>query len=130
MKNLMSNQIIKDLGKNLLAIKNKLTKEIIIFLTLTIILETCAQTFLKRSTESKDNKKKFILAGCLFYSLVGYSYYYLLSSDIELTFANNLWNIGTTITIMMAGILFFQEKLNVKRLIGLILTVIGVSLIG
>ena len=98
------------------------------FLLLIIIgIETLAQYFLELS--SKKQNHLILLAGIISYSLVGLVYYYILKTGDELAIANSLWNAGSGITVTIIGTLLFNQKLKKLQIVGIIISIIGVSLL-
>ena len=100
----------------------------IALLMLIIGCETAAQYFLQQKI--KLNNNLFLLVGIILYSLVGLIYYTILNSGKKLAVANSLWNAGTELSVAILGFLFFNQSLSKRQIIGLILTIIGINLLG
>lgn len=100
----------------------------LILLLFIIFSETIAQYFLRVNVDSNNNLN--LIIGMLFYCLVGYIYFLLLQNGKKLAIANSFWNAGTGITVALTGYLFFKETLDYIQIIGLILTIIGITLLG
>ena len=103
-------------------------KSILVFLLIVIIaVETLAQYLLESAYRRYND---FVLiAGVTTYGLVGLLYYYILRTGDELAMANALWNAGTGITVTVIGTLLFKQKLKTIQIVGLILSIIGFSLL-
>ena len=96
-----------------------------LFYFLLISIETVAQYFPKKQVESKNSYINLLL-GCLGYIGVGVVYYLFLTSKMKLTLANNVWNVGTAITVTLVGVLLFGEEVRLLNWEGLILALLGV----
>jgi len=97
----------------------------VVLLLLLISIETAAQYFLKKQVES-NNSYINLLLGCLGYIGVGVVYYLFLTSKMKLTLANNVWNVGTAITVTLVGVLLFGEEVKLVNWEGLMLALLGV----
>ena len=53
-----------------------------------------------------------------------------MESPPKLAVANSLWNAGTELSVAILGFLFFNQSLSKRQIIGLILTIIGINLLG
>ena len=101
----------------------------VVLLLLLISIETTAQYFLKKQVESKNSYINLLL-GCLGYIGVGVVYYLFLTSKMKLTLANNVWNVGTAITVTLVGVLLFGEEVRLLNWEGLLLALLGVYLLS
>ncbi len=90
--------------------------------------ETMAQYFLQKHVNVKSNI--FFAIGILLYAAVGVGYSGLLQHGKKLAIANSLFNAGSEITIALLGFLFFGQKLTRKQIMGVVLTLVGVNLLG
>ena len=97
-------------------------------LILIIACETTAQYFLQQKI--KLNNNIFLLIGIILYALVGLIYYTILTNGKKLAVANSLWNAGTEVSVAILGFLFFKQTLTKRQVIGIILTIIGMNLLG
>ena len=93
-----------------------------------IATETAAQYFLQKRVKDKNNV--LIMLGVVFYAVVAALYYMLLKDGSTLAMANSLWNAGTEISVALVGFFLFGQKLSIKQITGLILTIVGVNLLG
>ncbi|HBG50033.1 MAG TPA: hypothetical protein DDW90_11190 [Cyanobacteria bacterium UBA9971] len=100
---------------------------VIILLLLTIIVETAQQLFFKMA--GMDNKKRLI------YSFLGISMYLLfvviwlrILKDLPLGFALPIMGFNY-VTVAFAGNLFFKEKISIKRWGGIMLILLGLTLV-
>ena len=103
--------------------------KLIVLLITTILAETAAQACLEKGTKG-NNKYMFIITGLFLYVVVGTVYYFILKDGSKMAIANALWNAGTSILVAIVGYLLFNQSLNTKEIIGLVLLIIGVYLVG
>tara|TARA_B100001093_G_scaffold488342_1_gene525452 strand:+ start:4505 stop:4852 length:348 start_codon:yes stop_codon:yes gene_type:complete len=93
------------------------------------ILETIGQTLLRKFYLQKDKNLLFPFITWLFYGfaviILYISYSYVNEGEMEV-----LWNAGTNTIIPIAGLLFFGENLNLLGWFGVLLTLIGGTLLG
>ena len=101
----------------------------ILLIILIVIVESSAQTYLESFTKNKSIFR-YLFLGLLLYLFIGFLFYKLLLVEKNLAVANLLWNGGTAITITLISYFYFKQKLSIKQIIGLILTFIGVLLLG
>ena len=101
-------------------------------LLLLVITETAAQYFLQKYVNSY-----FLLSfaiGIILYGIVAVLYTHILHEfkykSNGLTYANTVWNTGTTVTVTLIGWLIFQQKLTKIQTLGVFVTILGVSLVG
>ena len=92
-----------------------------------IVFETAAQTFLQRYVNSRIIAN-YVL-GVVGYAVVGALYYYLLNIGHKLAAANAYFNAGSAIGITMLGWLYFDQALTSRQLIGVVVTLVGTSLL-
>ena len=110
-------------------IKKILSVKYIFLLLLLISIETAAQYFLKKQVDAKNSYLNLAL-GCFGYVGVGIVYYLFLTSKMKLTLANNVWNIGTAITVTFVGLIMFGEEMKTINWEGLGLALLGVYLLS
>ena len=99
----------------------------VFLLILIIAVETLAQYFLESADRTYNDL--ILLAGISTYGLVGLLYYYILKTGDKLAVANAIWNAGTGVTVTIIGTLLFKQKLKTIQIVGLILSIIGFSLL-
>ena len=101
----------------------------LIFASILTILETTGQTLLRKFYLQKHRNLLYPLITWVTYGLcvitlyLGYSY--VSEGEMEV-----LWNAGTNTIIPIAGLLFFGENLNLMGWFGVLLTLIGGTLLG
>ncbi|ARF09967.1 hypothetical protein Indivirus_6_33 [Indivirus ILV1] len=100
---------------------------IILLVILLTSIESCSQYNLKIFNKSQ-NIQYFIL-GSLGYVIISAILSYLFGFE-KMGIVNNLWNVFSSISIVLIGYLFFKEKLSTIQTIGVILGVIGIGLMG
>ena len=103
---------------------------LILLLAIIIATETAAQFFLQKNSESKDKTIGYLLAGIGMYALVGYIYSLILSGGFKLALANSVWNAGSELTVAVVGWLMFNQKLTTKQLFGIVVTIVGLNIMG
>lgn len=91
-----------------------------------IIFEACGQTALKKYHLTKN--KWFFLLGVLGYACVAVflvlSYQYM-----RMGITNAIWSAGSVVAILLVGMYFFDEKLPLHDVFGIILITIGIFII-
>ena len=102
--------------------------KLIIILIAIIAAETVAQYFLQKHVNL--NNKLFFVLGVILYAAVGAGYSILLRHGKKLAIANSLFNAGSEITVALLGFILFGQKLSYKQIIGVVLTLVGVNLLG
>ena len=100
----------------------------IILLGLIIALETFSQYCIQKRVETK--KFFYLILGMLGYGGVAYVYYLMLNAGNKLAIANATWNVGTGLTVTLVGWLAFNQKLTMKQILGLIISITGVILLN
>jgi len=108
----------------------KLTKKNLYFFFIIGLLagtETFAQYLIEKYT--KNNNTYLLIIGIVAYGIVGYIFYKLLLTGEKLAIANILWNAITTVTVYIIGLIFFNEVLTIKQIIGCLLVFFGSILI-
>ena len=93
-----------------------------------IVAESGAQYFLQRAV--KGSRDMHLAAGSALYVLVAVLYYHLLSTGDPMAMANSVWNAGTEVSIALVGWFFFRQKLGVRQVIGIAVTMFGIHLLG
>ena len=92
-----------------------------------IVFETIAQGFLQNYVNN-DRVVNYAL-GVAGYAVVGGLYYYLLKVGNKLAVANSYFNSGSAIGITLLGWLYFDQSLTLRQWIGVVVTLIGTSLL-
>ena len=93
--------------------------------------ETVGQSMLRIFHDSKYDMKLWYLplGAWLLYGLccgiLLWSYKYSDISAIE-----TIWDAGTSVLVPLVGLLFFKNKINVEAATGILLTILGIILIG
>ncbi len=97
----------------------------IILLTILILIEVYASFLIKNAVKRKESP----IAGVIFFSLVGYTFYqYLKNFKGSFSFGNILWQVGNVVMITLISLLFFKEKMNKYQWLGLMLMLSGLLL--
>ena len=92
-----------------------------------IVVETCAQTALQAGLNGAAASARLAeVAGVVAYAAVGVLYAFLLKTGKEMGVANALWNAGTGVTVVAAGVLFFHQELTSRNVIGIALALASV----
>ena len=104
---------------------------IYVYIVIIVILLTTIETF------SQYNLKLFNKSNSIYYFLLGALGYVIISAILSYLFGfekmgivNNMWNVCSSMSIVIVGYLFFKEKLSTVQLIGVILGILGVALMG
>ncbi len=100
---------------------------IIILVILLTSIESFSQYNLKLFNKSKSIQ--YFLLGALGYVIISAMLSYLFGFE-KMGIVNNMWNVCSSISIVLVGYLFFKEKLNTAQTIGVVLGVLGVALMG
>lgn len=103
---------------------NKLLITGIIVLS-TIISETLAQFFLEKSVSLSQSPTQdtFIVMGLITYAIVGGLFRQLLIYVPKWAVAVGIWNAGTTICVAAISYFIFNQTLNNKEIIALIMAI-------
>ena len=62
---------------------------------------------------------------CL-YAFISFLYLLLLKQGIKLAIANSLWNTRSLLTVTLMGYFIFHQKLTIKQIFGIFITIIVV----
>tara|TARA_B100000902_G_scaffold328104_1_gene324008 strand:- start:460 stop:822 length:363 start_codon:yes stop_codon:yes gene_type:complete len=113
-------------------------KQITVILAL-IASETIAQSFINNGITGQFNfisKNTSIVAGMISNSIVALIYYMLIKTikeddkrDNALNAANSILNVGIQISIAVVSWAVFGEKMTIQNWLGVILMVLGLTLI-
>jgi multidrug transporter EmrE-like cation transporter len=103
----------------------------IIFASILTALETTGQSLLRKYYLQKEKQKNFI------YPLVTWIIYGLCIGTLYMSYSHAsegvmevLWNAGTTIIIPITGLIMFGEKIKLQGWFGILLTLIGSTMLG
>jgi len=120
------NKIPKQVSNSL---KTLLTKKHVWIMIAIIGVEAIAQSSLCRSCGLDGHG--YTLLGVILYGLIAVLYYfYLKISKDKLAVAQTYWTGGSTILVILAGMVFFGQKLTMKEWVGILLIFIGGMVIG
>jgi drug/metabolite transporter (DMT)-like permease len=103
--------------------------DFLFYVFLIIFFEVSAQYLYKLSYLKlyKDKKNIFLIIGLIFYTIVGFLAYKLLSYG-DLGIVNLIWHLMHFIILFLIGFYLLNEKLTYKKLIGLIFAFIALYL--
>ena len=100
---------------------------ILYWITILILFENTALYFIKK--ESLKHKSNYIKYACLIYGLIIPFILLKLLKYEGIGLVNFFWNILSTISGILIGIYLFNEKINNKQIIGIIISLTGLYLI-
>ena len=100
---------------------------ILIFVILLTLIEACSQYNLKLF--NKSNNMQYFVIGAIGYVIISAIISYLFGFE-KMGIVNNLWNVCSSIFIVIVGYLFFSEKLSTVQIIGVVFGVMGMALMG
>lgn len=100
----------------------------LLLITLIIIFEGIAQYHIRKSKDNDSDIYYYFLIGVLAYSVVCVLLRKCYDFD-GIGMTNFIWSIMSIITIMLIGIIAFNERLTRNDIIGIILAVIGLYFI-
>lgn len=104
---------------------------VIILLCLIIVIEACAEIFLTKASNTKNNKLYIWLGlGILTYIIVSIIFYFLIKERKELGKLNTIWQGANIVLITLFSIFFLKEHLSIINIIGIITTIIGIMLVN
>lgn len=100
---------------------------VVILVIILTLIETISQYHLKLYDESSFVK----------YYIMGIFGYVIIATILAHTFmfekmglVNHIWNIGSSISVVLIGYLYFNEQLTVYQLLGVSFGVVGILLMG
>ncbi len=97
---------------------------ILSYVVILVIFNTAGQLLLKNATFNVRHKKIYLFMGySLFLMTMGISF--LLLKIIELKYFTIIMSINY-ISVILASSYFFKEKLNLEKIIGILIVVIGI----
>ncbi len=91
-----------------------------------ILVEVAAQYCCQRSHQNSD--RRFLACGFLLYGCVAVLLF-LSYRYVQMGKVNIYWNAGSTLAILMLGMLVFHERINGWDVLGIVLTFLGLYLI-
>jgi drug/metabolite transporter (DMT)-like permease len=103
-----------------------------LFISLMVIFEIISQYFIQKSVDVPTTwyKNTNLWLG-LFGQLIMSSLYYLvLKSGYSLAIANTLIDGGGALGIILLGYFIFKQKISRKQIIAILITMIGVIMLG
>lgn len=100
---------------------------ILYWITVLILFENTALYFIKK--ESIKHKSNYIKYACLIYGLIIPFILLKLLNYEGIGLVNFFWNIFSTISGILIGIYLFNERINNKQIIGIIISLTGLYLI-
>ena len=97
-----------------------------------ITSEIVSQYFIQKAVNihTKWYKNKFLMVGFVGQLIMSLLYYFLLKSGYSLAIANTLIDGGGALGIILLGYFVFKQKITMKQLFAILLTLIGVILLG
>lgn len=98
-----------------------------LYLLLTILVESAAVVFMKLSNGFHDRLYGVIAVAC--YALT-FVFLTLALKSLPAGMANAIWAGTSTVLVIIAGIIFFHEKLTVVQIVSLGLIVAGLVGLG
>ena len=104
------------------------TIQIILLLLAIVSIEMVGQFYLQKHALLNKYIHN-LLAGILLYGIVALLYFELLSKKIPMGVANGLWNSLANIAAPVIGFYFFNQVMNMRQIIGLIIVIGGTLLL-
>lgn len=104
---------------------------IYLYIIILVILLTSIESFSQYNLKlfNKSNNIQYFLLGTLGFVIISFMLSYLFGFE-KMGIVNNLWNVCSSIFIVIVGYLFFKEKLSTIQIIGIIFGVFGMTLMG
>ena len=117
---------------------NKLYNNLFFLLTIIIVvsLEISAQYLFKLDKNKNINfnfntgsafRTKYIIFGIILYALLGFFVNFMLQFD-QLIIVNIIWHLMHFFILFIIGYFYFNEKLTLKKSIGIIFAIIAIIL--
>jgi multidrug transporter EmrE-like cation transporter len=98
---------------------------------LMVICEITTQFFLQKGVNKKMSIKNInMVIGLAIGFFINVFYFMMLNLGVDLAVANTLIDGGGAVGIVLLGFLVFKQKLTVKQMVGILLTIFGVILIS
>jgi multidrug transporter EmrE-like cation transporter len=98
---------------------------------LMIVCEIMTQFFLQKGVNKKMSIKNInMVIGLLIGFFINVFYFMMLNLGVDLAVANTLIDGGGAVGIVLLGFLVFKQKITVKQMVGILLTIFGVILIS
>ena len=99
--------------------------------SLMVICEIATQFFLQKGVNKKISIKNInLVIGLLIGFFINVFYFMMLNLGVDLAVANTLIDGGGAVGIVLLGFLVFKQKITVKQMVGILLTIFGVILIS
>ena len=106
-----------------------INKTVIILIVSMSIFEMIYQYMLQKAALSK-NYKVLLIISLIILLIYGLLYFRILKSDMKLGITHILSHSFGIVLIFFIGYFFFNQKINFNQLIGVILIILGISIIG
>jgi drug/metabolite transporter (DMT)-like permease len=115
---------------------NKLYNNLFFLLTIIIVvsLEISAQYLFKLDKNKNINfntgsafRSKYIIFGIILYAVLGFFVNFMLQFD-QLIIVNIIWHLMHFFILFIIGYFYFNEKLTLKKYIGIIFAIIAIIL--
>ena len=102
-----------------------------VYIGIMVLAEIITQYFLQKGSKGKLSfKNTNLLLGLIVGFFINIFYFLILKSGYSLAIANTLIDGGGALGIVILGYLVFKQKLSYKQLIAVIVTMIGVIMLG
>ncbi len=102
------------------------------YIILGVLSSSIAQAFLKYASLHGNNtflKYIVILMSICFYCF-SFFLYYIILKKVPISIASPVMTSGVIIVVVIIGTFFFGEKVSIKNIIGIILSIISIYLIS
>jgi len=103
-----------------------------LFISLMVIFEIISQYFIQKSVNIPTTwyKNTNLWLGLIGQLIMSSLYYLVLKSGYSLAVANTLIDGGGALGIILLGYFIFKQKISLKQIIAIIITMIGVIMLG
>ena len=102
-----------------------------VYVAIMILSEILSQYFLQKGSSGNISfKNTNLLLGLTIGVFINVFYFLILKSGYSLAIANTLFDGGGALGIVILGYLVFKQKLSYKQLFAVIVTMIGVLMLG
>jgi multidrug transporter EmrE-like cation transporter len=102
-------------------------KTIYALIILIVVIECFAWYFLKQYT--LNSKLIFLWCGICCYAFIAYLIARILFYKVDLGIANAYWNVFSTMSIALVGVLLFSDKYSTTACVGMLLGVSSIYLL-
>jgi multidrug transporter EmrE-like cation transporter len=90
-----------------------------------IILETIAMYYIKMYSVNESNIH-YLIMGMVFYAMIAYVFYRTIKANNGIAITNTIWNILSTTSGIIIGMIFFDENITFKQKIAIITGIISI----